>query len=188
MARIVTRSKPAAEGNYRVSPAEAIVFVLLVGVIAWGIKSFLDYRQSAPFCLGEFIASIKAGNTANQYSWIDENEKKKFFPTKKAYTSNDSTKTLAYGYVERIQDVRMGREEKDSKNPNKVKIQTTIKMRDTAQGKQLYELGQSQTQVDNFVLRKNSDGKWRVVLSESVNKKTGKLNLQNITPNTESNY
>jgi len=183
MARIMSRSRPVIEGNTGIKFSEIIVIGMAIAGIVFGVRWYLDYRHSASAALQEFVGAIKAGNIGNQYALIDEHDKKNFFPTQQKYERDD---TLAHGYTERIENSTIGPEVKDPKNPDKVTIPLTLTVRATAEGKQLYQTGQTQTYSDRIVMRKGGDGNWRVLLSESIDKNTGKLHLQEATPSPSS--
>ena len=185
MARIMTKSRPVIEGNTGIKFTEILVIGMAIAGIVFGVRWYIDYRHSASAALQEFVGAIKAGNVGNQYAMIDEHDKKNYYPTQGRY-ERDST--LAHGYTERIENAQQGSEQKDPKNPDKVVIPINISVRATAEGKQLYQTGQTQTYSDNIVLYKGSDGNWRVRLSESIDKNTRKLHLQEATPSPTSSF
>jgi hypothetical protein len=182
LARIMSRSKPVIEGNTGIKFSEIVVMGMAIALVVFGVRAYLDHRHSASFALGEFMGAIKAGNVGNQYALIDEGDKKRYFPNQGAYEKN----TLAHGYTERVETYSMGPEEKKPNSSTKVTIPITVSIRATAEGKQLYQIGQTQTYSDKIVMRKNSDGNWRVVYSESIDKSTQKLHLQDATPSPTS--
>jgi hypothetical protein len=178
----MSRPKPVIEGNTGIKFSEIIVVAMAIAGIVFGVRWYLDYRHSGSFALSEFVAAIKAGNVANQYALIDENDRKTYFKTQGAYEKN----SLAHGYTERIENSSLGPEQKDPNTADKVTVPLTVTIRATAEGKQLYQTGQAQSYSDKIVMRKNSDGNWRVVLSQSVDKDTGKLHLQSAEPSPSS--
>jgi len=165
--------------------SEILVIAMAIAGLIIGGKWYIDYRHSASFALTEFIAAVKGGNVGSQYALIDEADKKAFLPTKAEYVRKS---TLSHGYTERIENSTLGPEAKDAKNPDKVTIPLTTEIRATSGGKQLYETGQKQTYSDKIVMKKGSDGNWRLVLSESVDKSTGRLHIQDATPSPNSDY
>jgi hypothetical protein len=180
----MSKSRPGIEGNTGMKFSEMIVIGMAIVGIYFGARWYLDYRHSASAALQEYVAALKAGNVGNQYALIDESDKKNFFRTQGEYDKN----SLAHGYVERIENASLGPEEKDPKNSNKVTIPLSVSIRATAEGKQLYQTGQTQTYSDRIVLRKGSDSNWRIRLSESIEKSTGKLHLQEATPSPTSSF
>ena len=179
MARIMSRSRPLVEGSTGVKFSEMIVMALAVVGIFMGVRAYLDYRRGPTFALSEFMGAVKSGNPQNQYSLIDELDKKGRFPPL-IYEKN----TLCHGYTERIENSAFSPEIKGS-DPDRVTIPMVTTIRAGSSGKQLYETGQKETYSDKIVMRKNKDGHWRVVLSASVDKNTGKLELQKATPSPE---
>ncbi len=185
MARIMSRSRAVSEGNPAMKFSELIVICCAIAGIVVGVRWFVDYRRSASFALQEFVGSIKSGNVKQQYSFIDDHDKNAFFQSQDKY---EGSSTLAHGYVERIENSSLGQELKSPESADKVTIPLTVSIRAAAEGKQLYQTGQSLTSVDNIVMHKGADGKWRVVLSESIDKDTSKLHLQNAQPSATSSY
>ena len=183
MAKIMSRPRPTIEGSTGIKFTELIVIALAIAGIVYGVKWYLDYRHSASFALTEFIGAVKAGNVGNQYALIDANDKKNYFPSQGSYDRNC---TLAHGYTERVENSQLGPEEKKGDSGDKVVIPVTVAIRATAEGKQLYQTGQTQSYNDKIVMHKGSDGSWRVVLSESIDKSTGKLHMQEATPSPVS--
>jgi hypothetical protein len=180
----MSRSRPGIEGNTGMKFSEIIVIGMAIAGIYFGARWYLDYRHSASAALQEFVGALKAGNVGNQYALIDESDKKNYYATQGDYERN----TLAHGYTERIENAAQGPEEKDPKDPNKVTIPLTVSIRATAEGKQLYQTGQTQTYSDKIVMHKGSDSIWRVRLSDSVDKSTRKLHLQEATPSPTSSF
>ena len=185
MARIMSRSKPTIEGSTGMKFSEIICIGLAIAGIIFGVRWYLDYRHSASFALQEFIGAIKSGNVGDQYELIDSNDKKNYFPGQGSY---EKTCTLAHGYTTRIENSQFGPEEKNPNTPDKITIPLTVSIRATAEGKQLYQTGQTQSYNDKIVMHKNSDGSWRVVISESIDKSTGKLHMQDATPSPSSQF
>lgn len=185
MARMMTKSRPVVEGNTGMKFSEIIVIILAIAGIVMGVRWYMNYRNSATFALSEFMADIKAGNVENQYALLDETDKKNFFPTRKAYENNV---TLAHGYTERVENVALSPEEPDAKDADKVTIPMSVVVRDSVVGKEIYNNGTTKSYSDKIVMRKNSDGKWRVLLSASIDKSTRQLNMQKATPSPNSQF
>ena len=185
MARIMSKSRTTDEGSTRIKFSEIIVIALAIGVIGFGVRAYLQRTHSASAALEAFVGAIKAGNVGNQYTLLDDQDKQKYYPKKYDYESNN---TLAHGYTERVETSTLGPEEKDPKDPDKVAIALSTIIRGSAEGKQLYEITQKQTYSDRIVMRKRSDGTWRVVLSESIDKNSHQLHLQKATPSPQSMF
>ena len=185
MARIMSRSKPVAEGSTGLKFSEIIVIAMAIAGIVLAGRWYLEYRRSASFALQEYIGAIKSGNVGSQYALVDEGDKKNFYPSKAAYESGS---TLSHGYTERIENASLGTEKKATGTTDKVTVPVTFTIRATSGGKQLYETGEKKSYSDNIVMRKGHDGNWRVLLSASVDKSTGKLHMQEATPSPVSNY
>ena len=185
MARIMSRSRATDEGSTKIKFSEIIVIALAIGVIAFGVRAYLVRTRSASAALESFVGAIKAGNVGAQYDLLDDQDKKKYYPKKSDYESNN---TLAHGYTERVETSSLGSEENDAKDQDKVAIPLTTTIRNSAEGKQLYEITQKQSFSDRIVMRKRSDGTWRVVLSESIDKNTHQLHLQKATPSPQSMF
>src|SRR5206468_11221096 len=113
-ARIMSRSRPVIEGNTGIKFSEIIVVVMAIAGIVIGVRMYLDYRHGPAFALSEYMGAVKAGNVGNQYTMIDENDKKNHFPTQRAYEKN----TMAHGYTERIENTSLSAVQK-SEDPNK---------------------------------------------------------------------
>jgi hypothetical protein len=185
MARIMSRPRPTIEGSTGIKFSEIIVIGMVIAGIVIGVRWYLDYRHGPTFALQEFIGAVKAGNVGNQYALIDEKDKKAYYPTQGAYEQNS---TLAHGYTERVESSNLGPEQKSSDSPDKVTIPVSVSIRATAEGKQLYQTGQTQTYSDKIVMHKGSDGHWRVMLSQSIDKSTRKLHMQDATPSPTSSF
>ena len=59
MARIMTRSRPVKEGNTGVKFSEVLIMLMVVAVVAYGVKYYLDYKKSASYALSEFMGGVK---------------------------------------------------------------------------------------------------------------------------------
>lgn len=185
MSRIASRPRPAVEGSTGIKFSEVIVIAIVLAVAGYGVKVYLDMRRSAGAAVQEFLSYVKSGNTANQYGMLDAKDKEQYFPSRQEY---EKATTLAHGYTERIENVVLGAEVKNPKDPDKVTIPTTVTIRSSGQGKELYQVGAANTYTDKFVMRRNSEGQWKVVLSQSVNPDTGKLNVQKATPSPDTSF
>jgi|SRR5579872_1475021 len=183
MARIMSRSRPVVEGSTGIKFSEIIVVAFAIAAIVLGVRAYLDYRKGPTFALSQFVAAVKAGNVENQYKLIDEMDKKNHFPTRHDYARLE---TISHGYTERIENTTYGPEQK-SADGTKATISMTNTIRASSTGKQLYENGQKETYTDKVVMRKDSDGNWRVLLSASVDSRA-KLNLEKAEPSPDSSF
>ncbi len=162
----------------RIGGPEAVVFAMLAIALALGARYyFFTYRKSPAYALGQFFKAVKAGNVDAQYALLDEDDKR-FYPDQKTY---DKT-PLAHGYSARIENVSFGNEQAGAKNGGAVIIDASISVRGTSKGKELYQQS-TQSIQDSYAMRKNANGEWKVILSQS------KLELPNkveATPPGES--
>jgi hypothetical protein len=181
MARIMTKGRPVIEGSTGIKFSEIIVVAFAIAGVVIGVRAYLDYRHGPTFALSQYMGAVKAGNVENQYALIDETDKKSHFPTRRDYARLE---TIAHGYTERIENTSFGAGRKNS-DGTRVTIPMTNTIRATSAGKQLYQNGATQSYSDNIVMRKDSDGNWRVLLSASVDSK-GKLNMEKAEPSPES--
>lgn len=166
MARMVGRSR-TRESFMRIQFSEVIVMVVVVLGIAYGARwYFVTYRNSPGYMLGEYLGAVKAGNVEEQYALIDSADKQAAFPTRKAYERNAPQ---SRGYTARISDVKIGKEQIDPNKPNIATVPVSISVRTTASGQQLYQTG-TQTVEDQYKMRKDSNGKWKVWLAQSKQK------------------
>ena len=185
MARIMTRSRAPVEGTTRLKLSEIIVIILVVCAIAWGVRYFIAYRHSASYALQQFFGNVKAGNSANQYALLDDGDKQQFLHTLGDY---EKSVNLAHGYTERIEDMSMGKEEPDPKDPDVVTVPLSVKIRATSTGKELDQTGSSDHYDDRIKMRKDKDGNWKVWYSASVDKNIGKLKMEQATPSPSSMF
>ncbi|MCS6776385.1 MAG: hypothetical protein RMJ43_05800 [Chloroherpetonaceae bacterium] len=163
MARIVGRSRPR-ESFMRIQLSEVIVIVAVIAGIFYAARwYFVIYKNSPGYVLGQYLGAIKAGNVVEQYALIDRSDKEKYYPTRQIY---ERDAPQARGYTARIADVKMGKEQIDPKNPNIATIDVGLTVRGTAAGQQLYQTS-SENVEDQYVLRKDSEGKWKVWLERS---------------------
>ena len=166
MSRMVGRSRPR-ESFMRIQFSEVIVMVAVVAGIIYGARwYFVTYRNSPGYLLGEYLGAVKSGNVEDQYALIDNADKEANYPTRKTY---ERAAPQARGYTARISDVKMGKEQIDPNKPNLATLDVSISVRSSASGQQLYQSG-TQTVEDQYKLRKDSNGKWKVWLSESKQK------------------
>jgi hypothetical protein len=153
----------------RIQPAELIVMIAIVVGIAFAARYyFVVYRNSPGYALSSYLGSINHGNVESQYSLVDATDKQKFFPTRRDYEQHAPQ---AYGYVARIQSFNLTEPKPDPKNPNLVSIKVRIDVRGslsgTAGGISGLKSNADQTLDDEYTLRKDDEGKWKVVLSRS---------------------
>ncbi|HLK60207.1 MAG TPA: hypothetical protein VKU00_26835 [Chthonomonadaceae bacterium] len=187
MARVVGRSRPQAEGSTGLKFTEIIVFALLILLAGAGIRYYYQYRKSAGFALQEFFGAVKQGSPKNQYALLDDADKK-LFPTAQDYEKGCQ---LAHGYPERVTDILL-EPQVETKDPNEVTIKANISIRDSGEGKELYQGGGSHKFTDTYFMRKNADGEWKVVLSKSGNNSPenccNNLDLDKATPSPPGQY
>ncbi len=183
MARIVTRSRPVKEGNTGMKFSEIVIIALVIGVIAFGARYYMEYRKSAPFALSEFMAAVKAGNAESQYKMISELDREKYFKTLSEY----KRLLFPHGYTERIANVVLSAPESDPRDETVVSVKMTTQIRDTTVGKKLYENGSTGSFQDTVKMRKDADGNWRVLLSKSVGG-NNKFKFEEATPSPESMF
>lgn len=163
MARIVGRSRQR-ESFMRIQFSEVIVIVAVAAGLIYGARwYFITYKNSPGYALGEYLGAIKAGNVDDQYALLDNADKQQFYPTRKSY---ERDAPQARGYTARISDVKVGKEQIDPKKPNLATIDVAISLRSAASGQQLYQTGTDNVD-DQYVLRKDSNGKWKVWLERS---------------------
>ena len=175
MARVVGRARAQSEGaGTGMKLSETGIFIAM-GVIAvfavyW---YFVIYKHSPGVALEEYIGAIKSGSVEKQYALIDASDKK-MLPTEKDY--EDKCKQ-SRGYTERVIGVTLGKPVPDAKDPATVSIDATITIRGSA-GKNLTDNGESAQATDKYVMHKDAEGSWKVVLSKGWPK-----NLLAQTPN-----
>lgn len=163
MARIVGRSRQR-ESFMRIQLSEVIVIIAVVAAIIYGARwYFITYRTSPGYTLGEYLGAIKAGNVDDQYALIDSADKQKYYPTRKSY---EKDAPQARGYTARISDVKLGKEQIDPAKPHLATIGVSISIRSSASGQQLYQTGTENVE-DQYMLRKDNNGKWKVWLEKS---------------------
>lgn len=180
MARVVGRARPQAEGaGTGMKLSETGIFIAM-GVIAifatyW---YFAIYKHSPGVALNEYIGAIKSGNVEKQYAMLDAADKQAL-PTAKDYEDKCQQ---ARGYTERVIGVTLDKPVPDAKDPDPqhpttVSINATISVRGMA-GKNLTDNGEIAQATDKYVLHKDAEGNWKVMLS-----KGWPTNLLKQTPN-----
>ena len=180
MSRIVGRAKQTERNGMRVQFSEAIIMIAVVIAVIFGIRwYFFGYRKSPGYALTEYFGYVKKGNVEKQYEMIDASDKQAFYPTQQKY-ENDAPQ--ARGYNMRIQDVKMSEPVLDSKQPNVAKVPCAITVRDSADGKELYQQG-TKTVEDEYTLRKNNSGEWKIWLQKSK-----QILLKKVAPSPKSTY
>ena len=164
MARVVRQSKVRERNGMTIQPAELIVMLAIIGVIIYGIRFyFVVYRNSPDFVLGEYFQAVKAGNVERQYELIDATDKQNYYPTQSVYEKNAPQ---SRGYTGRISKWSFSNDQTTSSGA--VSVDASLSLRDSSAGKELYQSGSSDVE-DQYMLKKNSSGQWRVVLSKSKN-------------------
>lgn len=151
----------------RIQFSEVIVMVAVVAGIVYGARwYFVTYRNSPGYTLGEYLGAVKSGKVEEQYALVDSADKQSTYPTQKVY---EREAPQSRGYTARISDVKIGKEQIDPSKPNLATIDVSISVRSAASGQQLYQTG-TQTVEDQYKLRKDSNGKWKVWLAQSKQK------------------
>ncbi len=170
MARVVRQTQIKDRNGMRIQPAELIVMLAIIGVVAYGIRYYFTvYKNSASYVLGEYLQAIKAGSVEHQYELVDAGDKQNYFPTQSVYEKNAKQ---SRGYTARLQKWSFSNERETSSGT--VSIDAALSIRDSADGKQLYQSSSNDVN-DQFILRKNSSGQWKVLLSKSKNELTRKV-------------
>ena len=186
MARVVGRSKPVVEGSTKMKPAEMIVIAFLIAGIVAGGYYYWQYRQSASYALSSFLGAVNSGRVKDQYALLDD-EDKELLPDVSKY-ENSNEVPLGLGYAERIPKFSLGTPVPDSQHPNTVGISATMQVVAGGGTKELYQTAATTPYTDTFKVRKGSDGKWKVWLSETFREAHGKLNLMASPPSPRSTY
>lgn len=178
MARVMAPMRVREGVGTKMRLSEVAIFIAIVAVLLLaGRWYFFVYRTSPGVALDSFLSGMRAGNVAQQYALLDEQDKQ-FYSSQKDY---DSKAPIAHGYTERISNIDMAPAVPDAKDPNTVTISATLTLRAGSQGsspESLLKTGDSQQATDTYTLHKDKDGNWKVVLSRSDLK-----NLLKITPN-----
>ena len=162
MARVVGRSRPKSEGSTGVKFTEMIVFALLLLVAGGGVRYYYQSLKGPGHALDTYFDAVKAGSVTRQYALLDD-EDKKIMPKERDYEQHCQ---LARGFTERVADRTLETPVIGS-NPNEATIAATISIRDTGEGKELYQGGGSHKFADTYFMRKNKEGEWKVVLTKS---------------------
>jgi len=163
MARVVGRARPMTEGagsGMKLSETAIFIAMGIVGVLSiyW---YFAIYKHSPAVALGDFIGAMKSGKVDQQYAMLDATDKK-FYEGEREYEKKCQ---LARGYTERIINSNFGKPVPDPKDPSIVSIDTTLSVRGPA-GKSLIDNGETSEVKDKYVMHKDADGNWKVVLSK----------------------
>lgn len=180
MSRIVGRSRQVERNGMKIQPTEGIVMVAIaIALIFAGRWYFFIRPKSASFALSEYFGHVKKGNVEGQYGMIDASDKQKYYPTQGKY-SKDAPQ--ARGYNMRIQSVSLDKEKPDANNPDIVHIPCVIVVRGSSAGKELYQQ-ETQSVDDEYVLRKNKSGEWKVWLEKSKRKL-----METVKPSEQGTY
>ena len=160
MARVIGRSKIRENVGPGLRLPEIIVFIIIIAAVVMGVRYyFFVYRTSPSFALGEYLAAIKSGKVDQQYDLLDGSDKKKW--SLKEY---EEQAPQAHGYTARIADVKMDDPKIDPKKPNIATVDVTVTIRKQSEGQALYQQS-SDDYKDNFTMKQDSEGKWRVLIS-----------------------
>jgi hypothetical protein len=186
MARVVGKARPTVEGSTSMKLSEMIVIGFVVaGLIAGGIY-YYQYRQKAPYALSSFLGAVNRGRVKEQFELLDD-EDKALLQSAEKYETNDQV-PLGLGYGERIPKFTMNPPVPYAKDPNAVSISTTLQVVDGGGTKELTQLAASKPYTDNFIMRKDKDGHWKVWLSETFRQANGKLHMMASPPSPRSTY
>jgi hypothetical protein len=156
---------------------------MVLAAIGAGVKYYFSYRKSPSFALQQYFAQVKAGNVQAQYDLLDENDKKEYMPTKHDYAV---AFTQSQGYAERVVDVTI-EASPVSPSTSEVTLNATVDILANSKGKELYQAGSSKTFTDKYVMRKDPDGSWKLVLSKSGDGH-GNLNLSKGEPTPPAQF
>lgn len=183
MARVVSRHRPRPEGSTSIKFTELMVIGMVIAVIGFGVRYYINYRHSPSFALQEYFGAVKGGDIKKQYEMLDD-EDKKYMPTPKDYAQAFKQ---AHGYTERVVNVTI---EPDNAPPDATEhtLTATVDILASGEGKELYQSGSSKGFTDKYVMHKNKDGEWKLVLSKSGDKHNGELNLRNAEPTPDSQF
>jgi hypothetical protein len=180
MARVVGRARPQGEGaGTGMKLSETGIFIAMGIIAVFAIYwYFTVYKHSPGVALNEYIGAIKSGNVEKQYAMLDAADKQ-MLPSEKEYEEKCKQ---ARGYTERIIGVTLGKAVPDAKDPDPqhpttVSIEATVSVRGQA-GKNLTDNGETAQATDKYVLHRDAEGNWKVVLSKGWPK-----NLLLQTPN-----
>ena len=158
------RTQVRERNGMRIQFSELIVMIAAVAIIAYAVRYYFVVNRNSPgFVLGEYLQAIKAGSVERQYELISAEDKQNFFPTQSIYEKNAKQ---SRGYTERLTKWSFSNER--TTTGGMVSIDAALSIRDSATGKALYQSGGTDVN-DQFVLKKNSSGQWRLVLSKSKN-------------------
>ena len=178
MARIMRASKPRPEAGTRVQFSELIIFIVAGIAALAGLRYyFFVYKTSPGYALGGFLTAVNHGQVDAQYEMLDETDKRKYYPTIKEY---ENKVALAHGYTERLTGWQPTKTTEIG--GDRFQVDVTLDMRGLASGKELYQAGSTDTVKDQYVLKKDGSGQWRMLLSAS------KGAILKIKPNEKSSY
>jgi hypothetical protein len=142
--------------------SEVLIVVVLIAAVVFAVRYYFTvYRKSPGVALGSYLGAINHGNVKDQYAFIDEEDRSDNFPTVDDYEKGDSR---ARGFVDRVVGISLGAPEIDPKDPRIAKIEATLSIRKV--GQELYQ-ADSDKFTDQYVMRKDKDGEWKVLLSQS---------------------
>jgi hypothetical protein len=183
MAKTVRRSKPKTEGDYGIKFTEIIVIVLVLAGIGVGIRYYFSYKKSPSFALQQYFGAVKGGNVQAQYDLLDDDDKSQYMPTSKDYSH---LFVQAHGYTSRVTDVTI-EPSPVSPTTDEVTLKATVSIQANATGKELYQAAGSKGFTDNYVMRKDKAGAWKLVLSKSGDG-NGVLTLKDASPTPDSQF
>lgn len=162
MSRMVARPRHRENFGTGMRISEYLVALIVIGLAIAGVRYyFVVYRHSPGYALGAYLGAVKKGDPEAQYALIDDDDKRKFFPTLSEY---EKTAPQARGYTERISSVTLSAEKIDPKKPHIAKIEAILRLRRA--GLEVYQAA-SDTYTDHYTLRKDREGEWKVWLGAS---------------------
>ena len=164
MAKVMTR-KPVRDGiGTGTKISEAAVFLAIFLSIIGGIYYyFFVYVTSPTYAFKSYMGAVEAGDGKSQYTYIDNYDKKYFFPTEKKYAAMQ----IVNGYTDRVESVGINSEVPDASNPAYATINATLNVHSDPQGESLTSTGTYHQVQVSVIMHKNSKGHWKVLLSKS---------------------
>lgn len=165
MARVVRQPRIRERDGTKIRFSELIVIVIILAAITMaGRYYFFVYRASPGYALAEYLGAVKKGDVSQQYAMLDDEDRKRFFPTEAEYEKGTP---IARGYAARVSNVQVSAEKINTKTPDVATVEATVSIRGLGNGSLIQ--GAEATDYNNsFVLRKNGSGQWKLLLSQSA--------------------
>jgi hypothetical protein len=183
MAKVVRKSRAPVEGAYGIKFTEIIVILMVLAAGGLGVRYYMQYLKSPSAALQKYFSAVKGGNVQGQYDLLDDDDKTKYMADKAAYVERFKQ---AHGYTERVTNVTIEAAPVDPA-ATEVSLNATVDILANSQGKELYQAGTTKGFTDKYVMRKDKEGAWKLVLSKSGDGH-GKLNLANAEPTPDSQF